>query len=379
MNSKTILTALGLVLALTACNDIVDYNDGYTPADQVANEGAPVIEAVYDIQDTACTTPITEGRLGQMVTIVGKNLNNVQRIAFNTVECDLKEAYTQSSRAIVRIPATLSMEQNNTIEYSTDRGSTSFGFVIPFPALTIGGLDNEFAWAGDSVTIYGENFDLYGFDSGTSKVTINGTALGVGSITSGSMKAAIPTGTPDNSEIVVSWTATDGAKTATLPFRPTSLLLFGNYADVQINKDGSIQQTIEEVEGLTAIHVTGSYSAWAWNTLDLSCNMIDGVSVDSPDNYVLKFEVLNATNFPLTDDIGLQFSFNWGAAYAWSPADGQGINTFGQWKTVALPLAAMATNGIKQPGEWQAMRIIFQPHAAYTADYAITNFRIVKK
>ena len=39
MNSKTILTALGLVLALTACNDIVDYNDGYTPADQVANEG----------------------------------------------------------------------------------------------------------------------------------------------------------------------------------------------------------------------------------------------------------------------------------------------------------------------------------------------------
>jgi len=93
----------------------------------------------------------------------------------------------------------------------------------------------------------------------------------------------------------------------------------------------------------------------------------------------LKFEVLTPANFPLTEQTGLQFCFNWGDSYAWNPANGLGINTFGQWKTVCLPLAPMATKGISEPGKWQTMRIIFQPHAAYDADFRLANFRIVKK
>ena len=50
MNKKILkYMAAAITLAVYAsCNDIVDYNDGYTPLEEQANAGAPVITAVYD-------------------------------------------------------------------------------------------------------------------------------------------------------------------------------------------------------------------------------------------------------------------------------------------------------------------------------------------
>ena len=107
--------------------------------------------------------------------------------------------------------------------------------------------------------------------------------------------------------------------------------------------------------------------------------MIDAGDMTNLDDYVLKFEVLNTKDHPLTEATGLKFCFNWGDSYAWNPADGAGINTFGNWQTVTLPLAPMATKGISAAGSWQSLRITMQPSAAYNADFCIGNIRIVKK
>ena len=375
-----------LSYSLTSCDNIVDYNDNYMPADQIANNGAPVIKAVYDVADTAFANPINEGTLNQTVVLVGENLNSVQSVSFNTIACDMKNVYTMSTKAIVQIPSKLSMEQVNKIAYTTAQGSTTYDFLIPFPDLTISSLACEFTNAGDSVTVYGKNFDLYDFEGGSSTVHLGGQQLGVGSVTADAMKVLIPEGTPENSELVFNWQTNGTAYTQSLPFRPSAYLLFGDFSEVSINVDGSVKMAIEGDEGIGAsawlnqknLHFTGSYRAWAWNTIDLSCNMV-GVSVDNVNDYVLKFEVLTPTNFPLTEQTGLQFCFNWGDSYAWNPANGLGINTFGQWQTVSLPLALMATKGISEPGKWQTLRIVFQPHAAYDADFRLANFRIVKK
>jgi len=374
------------VLLLTACDDIVNYNDGYTPAEHRANTGSPVISAVYDVADTARTTPITQGTLGQTVRLVGQNLNNATAVSFNTVPCDMSNVYTMSNEAIVQIPATLSAEQQNKIEYTTLQGSTTFDFLIPFPDLTVTALACEFTNAGDSVMVYGKNFDLYDFEGGTSSVKIGSQTLGVGSVTSESMKVFIPEGTPENSDILFSWQTNGVAHTVILPFRPTQHLLFGDFSGVSQNIDGSVKMVIESDEGIGAnawlnqknLHITGKYSAWAWNTIDLSCNMVNQ-TVDNPDNYMLKMEVLTHSSFPLTEQTGIQFCFNWGDSYAWNPANGLGLNTRGQWQTVTLPLAPMATKGISDPGQWQTLRIIFQPHADYDADFRLANFRIVKR
>lgn len=376
----------GIAAALTACDDIVNYNDDYTPAEQQANAGAPVIKAVYDVADTAFATPITQGTLGQTVVLVGENLNQVQSVSFNTVACDMKNVYTMGTKAIVQIPSKLSMEQVNKIEYTTDQGTATFDFSIPFPDLAISGLTCEFINVGDSVTVNGQNFDLYDFEGGTSTVKIGSQTLGVGSVTSTSMKVLIPEGTPENSDIVFSWQTNGTPYTATLPFRPSQHLLFGDFSGVSISIDGSVKMAIEDDNGIGAdawlnqknIHFSGSYSAWAWNTIDLSCNMIDQ-TIENVDDYVLKLEVLTPTSFPLTEQTGLQFCFNWGDSYSWNPANGLGINTFGQWQTVTLPLGPMATKGISVPNTWQTLRIIFQPHANYDADFRLANFRLVKK
>ena len=381
-----LLLCLFSFFCLTSCDDIVNYNDGYNPAEQKANAGAPVIKAVYDVADTAFATPITQGTLGQTVVLVGQNLNQVRSVSFNTVACDIKNVYTMATRAIVQIPSKLSTEQVNKIEYTTPQGTCNYDFLIPFPELIINGLACEFTNAGDSVTVYGKNFDLYDFEGGVSIVKIGPSTLGVGSVTSESMKILIPEGTPENTDLQFSWQTNGTTHTATLPFRPSANLLFGDFSGVSISKDGSVQMAIETDDGIGAsawlnqknMHFTGHYGAWAWNTIDLSCNMID-VVVDNPDDYVLKMEVLTNANFPLTEQTGLQFCFNWGDSYSWNPANGIGINTRGQWQTVTLPLAPMATKGISEPGKWQTLRIIFQPHADYDADFRLANFRIVKK
>ena len=388
-NLLTYIAAALALFAMASCNDIVNYDDGYTPLEDQANTGAPVITAVYAVSDTAMLTPITEADAGQMVRIVGKNLNNVKRITFNTVEADLSGVYTYSTSANVTIPQELSMEHQNKIEYTTDKGTATFDFTVPFPQLRVDGLLCEFTNAGDSVTIIGQNFDYYSFGT-ASQVTIGGTALGLGSITNTSMKAEIPEGTPDNSTITVTWTdgSTGTQMTATLSFRPTKNLLYGDFSDVQFAIDGPITMNVEadgsvggdaSVLGNPHMHITGTFDAWAWNTIDLSRNMIDAGDLSNLDDYVLRFEVLTANDYPLTDASPLQFSFNWGDSYTWTPGDGAGLNTHGLWQTVTLPLAPMATAGISAPDTWQSLRIVFQPTAAYTADFRMGNFRIEHK
>ena len=383
-----IFAAATLSVSLASCDDIVEYNDGYTAADKMANTGAPEIMAVYNIGDTAKTTPITEAEIGTMVRIEGKNLNNAKSITFNTVPVELNDIYTASTYANVRVPETLSFEHVNKIEYTTDRGSASFDFVVPFPSLTVGSLDNEFANAGGIVTVNGANFDVYEFGS-QSKVFVGDKEATVSDVTKQSMKIQIPEGTPDNSLITLKWSTSDGsAKTVSLPFRPTNSLLYADFDDVSINKDGAVKVDIEGDDATSTasstlghkhLHFTGNFDAWAWNTYDISRNMIDAGDITNLDDYVLKFEVLTTNEHPLTEATGLKFCFNWGDTYNWNPANGAGINTFGNWQTVTLPLAPMATKGISAAGTWQTLRITMQPSAAYSADFCIGNIRIVKK
>ena len=376
---------------LTSCNDIVKYNDGYIADEDIPNAGAPVITGVYDVSDTHLTTPITQGDLEQTVIIVGMNLNDVQSVKFNTVECDMSNVYTMSTKAIVQIPGTLSMEHVNQIEYTTPQGTASYDFLIPFPDLIVTGLDCEFKTPGQPVTVMGRNFDIYDFGH-TSKVSMNGTVLPVSEVTSKSMTFTVPEETTDNSKIVLSWEDAEGnGHTATLFYRPTTHLLYGDFEDAELNIDGPLKNhlTIEDdgsVWNTTAslgykhLHFTGSYSAWSWNTIDIVRNMVEVEGdLSNLDDYVLKFEVQNAKNFPLSPDTHLEFAFNWGNSYNWNIGDGAGINTYGDWQTVTLPLADMATKGISKPGSWQIFRIIFQPKVAMDVDFCLGNFRIEKK
>ena len=188
----------GFAATVMSCSDVVDYNDGYTPADERANNGAPVITAVYDITDTEYQTPLTEAERGQVLCIVGENLNNLQSLVFNTVEADLSQTYTASTKAIVRVPEEYSRLGENTIVYTTDKGTAVYSFAIALPDAEFYGLVNEFAAPGTQAVVTGKNLQYYDFT-----LTLNGEELPL-SLDDTELSFTVPEGTADNSKFVVS-------------------------------------------------------------------------------------------------------------------------------------------------------------------------------
>ena len=295
----------------------------------------------------------------------------------------MQEIYTMGKEAIVRIPNVLSREQVNAIEYTTSLGTATYDFIIPFPALQVTGVENEFANAGDSLIILGNHFDIYEFGS-SSHVCLGEQQLSIGMVAQDKMTVYLPEDIQENTIITVRWTnEKNEAFSKNLSYRPTHHLLYGNWEDTQVNVAGQLKVTKESDEAITTgaawlnkdhLHLQGNLGAWSWNTIDISRNMIDQ-TVENPEEWVLKFELLTAENFPLQEILPLQFCFNWGETYAWELTT---VNTFGQWRTMTLPLAPMATKGIASAGEWQTLRMVVQPTQACEIDCRIANLRLEK-
>lgn len=388
---KNVILLLCLtLLCLTGCKKESDIDD-YTPDDKKENTGAPVISAVYAGTDISLSTPITEGEPGQSLIITGQSLNNLKSLKFNGIEADLTKTYTMSTKANVSIPTEFSDERINQIEYTTDKGTATYAFVVKFPTLVIGKLDNEFAAAGTTVELSGQNFDYYNFGQSGSNatVTVNGNSAAVSYATADAIGIEIPSGTPDNSVITLSWVDFYGAKqTANLNFRPTKGLLFADLSKAQRDKtdrcvtiedDAQVKSTTSAL-GTKHLHFSGIINSYAWVELSFSQNLPDVGDVSKVSDYNFVFEVLTAEENPLLGK-GHEFAWNWdwSNSYLWNPGDGAGLNTQGQWQTVRIPLSEIAPKGIGSTGEWSTLNIGFQPSEAYDADFRMGNFRIQKR
>jgi len=367
------LLAAGLVYCclaatLTACSNVVETDDGYVSQHLVANSGAPVIKAVYALTDADQRTPLTEAQPGQRVCIVGENLNNLQSLTFNTVAADLSQTYTALTKAVVKIPQEYSKGHDNTIVYTTDQGTVSFPFCVALPEATVGGLLNEFAKAGSTVAIDGQNLQYYDFT-----LTLNGTALPL-TVTANSLSFAIPAGTPDNSTFVIGWQTVKGvAQSRELPFRPTSGMLINDITQATNSMtDKSVAVEIDG-DGTPCLHFTGAIREWSW--VELSYENMTAQSIDEADvdHYRFVFEVKTAAGKPLADT-GYEFAWNgnWNNSIRWNP--GAGYDTQGEWHTVRLPMVAFSATGGKV-----VLNVGFQPATNYEADFRLANFRIEKQ
>ena len=391
MIRKNVILLLCLSLfCLTGCKKDAEIDD-YTPDDRKENTGAPVISAVYDGADVSLSTPITEGEPGQNLIIAGQNLNNLKSLKFNGVEADLTKTYTMSTKANVSIPTTFSEERVNQIEYTTDKGTATYAFVVKFPTLRISHLSNEFAAAGTTVEIIGQNFDYYSFgqSGANASVSVNGSSVAVSHVSADALAIEIPAGTPDNSTIVIDWVDFYGVKqTTSVAFRPTKGILFADLSKAQRDKtdqcvtiedDSQVKSTTSAL-GTKHLHFSGTINSYAWVELSFSQNLPDVGDATKVSDYNFVFEVLTAETNPLLGK-GHEFAWNWdwSNSYLWNPGDGAGLNTQGQWQTVRIPLSELAPKGIGSTGEWSTLNIGFQPSEAYDADFRMGNFRIQKK
>lgn len=409
INIKNISLSAMAILAFASCSDVVDYS----VPDRTTNSGAPAISQIYDVQDTGYVAPLNGGELNQMIHIKGQNLANAKKIRFNDVDVDVRQVYATTDEAWVKIPRVIPGVQNDILLYETDKGTTEINFPVSIPSVEIEGLKNEFALQGNQVQITSDYMDLYGFNDTTetspAKVYIENVDAGYrkeihcDSCSEKFTSIVIPEDCPDNSLIHFSWHEISGDKTATLPYRMTDQLMFGNFgSDINcwndwgkgLVTDGTKSGDPESL-GFAFLRIKGTYDAWSWNSTGFGRNWKWLDASAHPENYVMKFEVATNSSNPFNNygDNGASGSKNGGYNLTLQ-AGGEGRcqfdpvsmginNTYGKWVTVSIPLTDVLKGGSlpTEADQYMALEFVMQPNTAdaWNVDHCFGQFRIEPK
>lgn len=389
MKIKSTILSVILAAALSSCSDVVKYNDDVE--DIFAANGAPVINAIFDVQDTESANPLESGTLNQMIRIAGKNLSHVKEVTFNGIQVDTKEIYATSENCYIKIPRQIPEAVTNTIVYTTELGTIERTFEVTIPSVRLEGLANEFCLPGESVQVNGEYFDLFGFgvEGSNAHITIDGTELEIDSLTENYMSIVIPEGTPDNTIINFSWTEVgDDVHSVNVPFRFSKYIFMPDLTSVgwwdksfvsKFITDGSHDGDPVSTYG-NYLRIKGSFDQWSWNTFGGGSNWPALDCRDNLDDYVFKFEVCSNSSFPFYDSEswGYYFSLNDSENYSWNPSAGISFNTYGQWQTISIPLSKVATKGVPEPGSWANFCMVLQPNTdgGWKVDHSFANFRV---
>jgi hypothetical protein len=154
-------------------NEIIVVSEGGTATYKVNITGTPIISYVKNSEASPKDTIIHSVVPNQLITIIGYNLKDATKIAFQGVPADLANVGYTDSSVTVRVPAELSggdASLVNTISLTTKLGTGTFSIKIIGPPI-ITGISYEIPKQGDSVYVYGNNF------ISVSKLTFAGTAV----------------------------------------------------------------------------------------------------------------------------------------------------------------------------------------------------------
>ena len=174
MNIKNIngaLFAMALVAAGAGFTSCEDEPDKY----EVAG-GTPTIDYVRPVDAASKDSLLTAASLNNTICIVGRNLRSVTKINFNDQAAVLNTSYMTDNTIIVTVPKAIPNEVSDKIYFITSKQDTvAYDFKTIVPAPTINSMSNEWAAAGEEVTIKGDYFLDYDNSHLTIKVGENYT------------------------------------------------------------------------------------------------------------------------------------------------------------------------------------------------------------
>lgn len=157
MNIKNIngaLFAMALVAASAGFTSCEDEPDKY----EVAG-GTPTIDYVRPVDVASKDSLLTAASLDNTICIVGRNLRSVTKINFNDQKAVLNTSYMTDNTIIVTVPKTIPNKVSDKIYFITSKQDTvTYDFKTVVPAPIISSMSNEWADAGEEVTIKGDYF-----------------------------------------------------------------------------------------------------------------------------------------------------------------------------------------------------------------------------
>ena len=394
----SIIKYLSLTFLLTvffiACDDIVTYDDNYD--DGTVSNGPPVITRISPVENPEKDT--TEGSFNQMIIIHGENLSQVRSILFNDQAVDLKEVYAISSKIVVPIPGTVPNEITNKVVVTTAKGSIDYAFKIKFPDLTINGFNFDFGNAGDTIVLKGNNLLLYDLTTENGEIKMNGNQATILSTTEQAVTLVVPDGVTDNATVTISSPrikAVLGDDPIELTYRDLGFRIV-DLSPAFLTNDGTREGDPTPLfPGTCYSRIKPTVAAYSTN-IPIYNYPFDAPSTNAmfadmranPSDYVIKYELLIKTEFPITapgDRIRILVNgFRPPNDKEWIPAlSGVAYHTNSKWTTISSDFENYKNASGGSPLFETGNKFIFAYiHGAGTiapTDFSMTNLRFAKK
>ena len=369
----SLLTLLVAGAAITSCSD-----------DDSA--GQPEVIYVRVTDPASSDSLLVAAGQGQMVAIMGKNLQTVREIWFNDQQATLNPNFITNTTIITRIPTQIPLEIDNQLKMVFGNGETLVhDFKVEVSEPVIDRMKNEWAPIGEEAVIYGNYFYA------PITVTFTGGVTGeIASLEDQEIHVVVPEG------------AEPGPITITTNFGETesdfwfhdNRNMFGTFEGPTYygwwhgpNYIKADDPVIQAING-KFLRVKTNLSSGAWfeffvgEGYDISTltAQVPADAIENPEDYSLKFE-LNT----LETLVGARIQMYFGNAmsadrnnyhYGWNP----NLDTGDEWQTISVPFADIleANPNIQVSGTGYGLSFWFwQSPAAVKADFAMDNVRIV--
>lgn len=356
--------------------------------DDAPNNGEPRVRYVRITNPASSDSLLVGAGQGQLIAIVGDNLEEAVDVWFNDRQARLTPTYITSSSILVSVPSQIPNNVSNKLKIIFRNGFVlNYDFVVQISEPVVSSMVCEYGKEGETVTIRGNYFYqplTVSFTGG-----VNGTLV---SVTDQLIEVSVPAG------------AQPGRITVKTNFGETkSDFFFRDNRNLLIHNDpwsGWWGQNMV-VSSTDPLAISGNFTrikqnigSWGWtewiggreDALATSKNLPDE-AVLSPEKYNLKFEVntlkpYNGNRIKIMMgevDNNRSPSLSWdNEPYFWeAPYD-----TKGKWQTVVIPFEVVTARYVTKWGvrpQGYGVKVWFHGPGALDADVAFDNLRVVPK
>ncbi len=352
------------------------------------NGGQPRIRYIRITDPLSADSLLIGAAQGNLIAIVGENLQNAQQIWFNDQQATLTPTYITNTTILVSVPSRIPLDITNILRIMFSNGYTlDHEFEVQISEPFVYGMNCEYVLDGEIATIRGNYF----YEPLT--VTFTGGVAGeLVNVEDNLIQVRIPEGAQPGPITV---TTNFGETPSDFWFRDNRNIFISSdpftgwwNASFVVSNPGSNDPVA--ING-NYIRVTQSISAWQWLEVaggppdamgDISKNIPDE-AILRPADYYLKFEINTLKPYNgnmLKINVGLASDFN-NDQYQWAPP----YDTQGRWQTVVVPfeeiieqLEDSGSNIALNPDGYYT-RLLFHGPGDLDCDIAFDNFRVVPK
>ncbi|MDR3653621.1 MAG: glycan-binding surface protein [Paludibacter sp.] len=363
--------AIAILGAFASCNN------------EDVKSGAPVISYIRITKPAASDSLLAAAGQGQMIAIIGNNLQDTRQIWFNDQQASLTPTYISNKSILVNVPSHIPMTVDNKLKLIFANGdSLLYNFSVTVNKPTITSMDCEYVLDGGIATIHGNYFYL------PISVTFPGGIAGINpsvDATNQILTVTVPQGVSPG-QITV--TTNFGETKSDFWFRDNRNL-FVTWDPFPADAWSGSQYVVTNPGPTDPPAINGNYcrvkqsiGVWAWTDFydgDMTTAIPDA-AILNPASYNLKFELCTTkpyNNNNILFGIGKP-TFDNQHCYKFSPP----IDTKGQWQTIVIPfediMNTSVTPNVVSPTGY-ITSLIYLGGTALDCDMSYDNFRVVPK